>query len=91
VDIGNNRVPLGRGINREQNCSDEPAERFYSEEMDRNVANSLEAIANLIYLIRHSIHDPATPVAYVDLAEERLRAITLHSGLCPCASLLRAQ
>jgi hypothetical protein len=59
--------------------------------MDCNVANSLEAIANLIYLIRHSIHDPAAAVVYVDLAEDRLRAITLHSGSCPCASLPRAQ
>jgi hypothetical protein len=59
--------------------------------MDRDLCNPLEAIANLIYLIRHSLHDPATAVAYVELAEERLRAITLHSGLCPCASLPRAQ
>jgi hypothetical protein len=54
--------------------------------MDRDLRNSLEAIANLIYLIRHSIHDPATAVVYVDLAEENLKAITVHCGLCPCAS-----
>jgi hypothetical protein len=40
----------------------------YRSKMDRNVANSLEAISNLIYLIRHSIHDPAAAVAYVYLA-----------------------
>jgi hypothetical protein len=79
------------GIPREQNCSDEPAERFYSEEMDRNVANSLETMANLIYLIRHSLHNEASATAYVDLAEENLKAITVHLGLCPCASLPRAQ
>jgi hypothetical protein len=54
--------------------------------MDRNVANSLEAISNLIYLIRHSLHDPAAAVNYVDLAEENLKAITVHLGLCPGAS-----
>jgi hypothetical protein len=70
----------------EQNCSDGPAERFYSEEMDRDLRNSLEAIANLVYLIRHSLHDPAAAIAYVDLAEERLRAVTVHFGLGPCAS-----
>jgi hypothetical protein len=54
--------------------------------MDRDLHNSLEAIANLIYLIRHSIHDPAAAVSYVDLAEENLKAITVHLGLCPGAS-----
>jgi hypothetical protein len=59
--------------------------------MDRDVTDSLEAIANLIYLIRHSLHDPAAAVGYVNLAEENLKAMSLHFGLCPCASLPRAQ
>jgi hypothetical protein len=59
--------------------------------MDRDLRNSLEAIANLIYLIRHSIHEPATAVGYVNLAEENLKAITVHLGLCPCASQPCAQ
>jgi hypothetical protein len=54
--------------------------------MDRDLRNSLEAIANLVYLIRHSLHDPAAAIAYLDLTEERLRVITLHFGLGPCAS-----
>jgi hypothetical protein len=59
--------------------------------MDRDVTDSLEAIANLIYLIRHSPHDPAAAVGYVNLAEENLKAMTLRFGLCPCSSLPRAQ
>jgi hypothetical protein len=54
--------------------------------MDRNVANSLEAITSLIYLIRHSLHDPAKALFYLDLANVRLEAITVHLGTCPCAS-----
>jgi hypothetical protein len=49
--------------------------------MDRDIRNSLEAIANLIYLIRHSLHDPAATIAYLDLADERLKAIALHFAL----------
>lgn len=37
--------------------------------MDNDVRNSLEAIANLIYLIRKSLHDPAATIAYADLAD----------------------
>jgi hypothetical protein len=54
--------------------------------MDRELRNSLEAMANLIYLIRHSLHDPAAAVSYLDLAEENLKEITLRSGLCPAPS-----
>ena len=57
--------------------------------MDRNVANSLEAISNLIYLIRHSLYDPAKTLSYVELAEERLKAIAQHTVIpvCPnCAA-----
>jgi two-component sensor histidine kinase len=47
----------------------------YRAEMDRDVANSLEMISNLIYLIRHSLYDPAKTLSYVELAEERLKAL----------------
>ena len=43
--------------------------------MDHDVRNSLEAIANLIYLIRKSLHDPAATSAYLDLADERVKVI----------------
>jgi hypothetical protein len=46
--------------------------------MDPDLKNSLEAIANLIYLIRHSVHDQAATIAYADLADERVKAIALH-------------
>jgi hypothetical protein len=46
--------------------------------MDPDVRNSLEAIANLIYLIRHSVHDPSATIAYADLADQRVKAIALH-------------
>jgi hypothetical protein len=51
--------------------------------MDRNVANSLEAISNLIYLIRRSLHDPTATIAYADLADERVKAIAHHFALNP--------
>jgi len=57
--------------------------------MDPNVANSLEVISNLIYLIRHSLYDPAKTLSYVELAEERLKAIAQHTVIpvCPiCAA-----
>jgi two-component sensor histidine kinase len=47
--------------------------------MDHDIKNSLEAISNLIYLIRHSLHDPAKTLSYVELAEERLKAIAQHT------------
>jgi hypothetical protein len=46
--------------------------------MDQDVRDSLEAIANLIYLLRHSPHDPVLAIAYVDLADERMKAIASH-------------
>jgi hypothetical protein len=52
--------------------------RFYCAGMDPDLRNSLEAIANLIYLIRHSVHDQAATIAYADLADERVKAIALH-------------
>jgi len=59
----------------------------YRAEMDRDVANSLEAISNLICLIRHSLYDPAKTLSYLELAEERLKALAQHTVVCPnCAA-----
>jgi hypothetical protein len=49
--------------------------------MEHDVRNSLEAISNLIYLIRHSLHDPTATIAYADLADERVKAIAQHFAL----------
>ena len=57
--------------------------------MDHDIRNSLEAISSLIYLIRHSLYDPAKTLSYVELAEERLKAIAQHTVIpvCPiCAA-----
>jgi hypothetical protein len=43
--------------------------------MDSDVTNSLEATANLIYLIRLTLDDPTAAVRYVDLADEGMKAI----------------
>jgi hypothetical protein len=40
--------------------------------MDSKFADSLEALANLLYLIRKSIDDSPKASIYVDLAEARL-------------------
>jgi hypothetical protein len=64
----------------EQFRSDNDNEHFYRAEMDSNLTNSLEAIANLIYLIRLTLHDPAVAINYVELAKERLKAIA--DGAC---------
>jgi hypothetical protein len=65
----------------EQFGSDKIPKRFYFAEMDNDVRNSLEAIANLIYLIRKSLHDPAATIAYADLADDRVKAIARHFAL----------
>jgi hypothetical protein len=51
--------------------------------MDSSLANSLEALANLHYLIRKSLHDPAAASIFVDRAEERLRAIATQLNAAP--------
>jgi hypothetical protein len=51
--------------------------------MDSDVTNSVEAIANLIYLIRLTLDDPTVAIRYVDLADERLKTIALHFGHRP--------
>jgi hypothetical protein len=48
--------------------------------MDTELSNSLEAIANLLYLIRKSLNNPAAISAYVGLAEDRIRIIAIQSG-----------
>jgi hypothetical protein len=49
--------------------------------MDSELSNSLEAIANLLYLIGKSPDDPAQVSIYVGLAEDRIRAIAFRCGL----------
>jgi hypothetical protein len=46
--------------------------------MDRNLSDSLETIANLVYRIKTSLHDPAAASTYIELVERRIRAISLH-------------
>jgi hypothetical protein len=48
--------------------------------MGSELSNSLEAIANLLYLIRKSHKNPAAVSAYVGLAEDRIRAIAIQYG-----------
>jgi hypothetical protein len=48
--------------------------------MDSDVNDSIEAIASLIYLIRMTLNDPSAAITYVNLADERLKAIALHFG-----------
>jgi hypothetical protein len=48
--------------------------------VDSELSNSLEAIANLLYLIRKSHKNPAAVSAYVGLAEDRTRAIAIQYG-----------
>ena len=49
--------------------------------MARDFSDSLEVISNLLYLIRMTLHDPATAAGYVDLAEQRVRTIELKMRL----------
>jgi hypothetical protein len=46
--------------------------------MDEELSNSVEAIANLLYLIRKSLHDPRAVSMYVGLAEDRMKAIAIR-------------
>jgi hypothetical protein len=48
--------------------------------MDRELSNSLEAIANILYLVRKSLHDPMAVSMYVGLAEYRMKAIAIRYG-----------
>jgi hypothetical protein len=59
----------------EHNCSDKDHNQLYSVEMDSELSDSLEAIANLLYLIRRSTDNPAAVSIYVGLAEDRMRVI----------------
>jgi hypothetical protein len=49
--------------------------------MDEELSNSLEAIANLLYLIRKSLGNRAAADLYIGLAEDRMKAIALRTGL----------
>jgi hypothetical protein len=44
--------------------------------MDRDLYDSLEAIANLLYLVRISLHDPIAASKYTVLAEEKIGKIS---------------
>jgi hypothetical protein len=46
--------------------------------MDEELTNSLEAIANLLYLIRKTRHDPPAISMYVGLAEARMKSIAIR-------------
>ncbi len=65
----------------EQYCTDLRARALYRALMDKNFSDSLEEISNLLYLIRMTLHDPATATAYVDRAEQRVRTIELEMRL----------
>jgi hypothetical protein len=62
-----------------QKCSDNDHNQPYSVEMDSELSDSLEAIANLLYLIRKSLNNPAAISAYVGLAEDRIRVIAINT------------
>jgi hypothetical protein len=44
--------------------------------MDRDLYNSLDAVANLLYLIKISLHDPIEASKYAVLAEEKIGKIS---------------
>jgi hypothetical protein len=48
--------------------------------MDSELSDSLETLANLLYLIRKSLNNPTALSAYVGLAEDRIRVIAIQSG-----------
>jgi hypothetical protein len=48
--------------------------------MDDELSNCVEAIANLLYLIRKSLHNPSAASRYVGLAEDRMKAIASSQG-----------
>jgi hypothetical protein len=54
-----------------------------SAAMNNSLANSLEALANLHYLIRRSLHDPAAAAIHIDLAEARVRSIVTQLTAAP--------
>jgi hypothetical protein len=51
--------------------------------MDSTLANSLEALAKLLYLTRKSLHDSTAASIYVDRAEESMRAIATQLIAAP--------
>jgi hypothetical protein len=59
----------------DHNCSDNDHERLNGVGMDSELSDTLEAIANLLYLIGKSPDNPAAVSIYVDLAEDRMRVI----------------
>jgi hypothetical protein len=53
---------------------------LYSAGMDIELCNSLEAIANLLYLIRRAPNDAEAVSIYVGLAEDRMKTIARQFG-----------
>jgi hypothetical protein len=49
--------------------------------MEREIADSLEELANLVYLIRTTLDDPEVAIKFADLATERIRDLALHLGI----------
>jgi hypothetical protein len=49
--------------------------RSYRFGMDRDLYDSLGAIANLLYLVKSSLHDPIAASKYAGLAEEKIGKI----------------
>jgi len=49
--------------------------------MDNDITDSLEAIADLLYLIGKSAHDTSAVSMYVRLAEDTVRLIAIECGL----------
>jgi hypothetical protein len=43
--------------------------------MDTQLRNSLEALTNLLFLVRSRLHDPEAASAYLKLAEEQIKAL----------------
>jgi hypothetical protein len=49
--------------------------------MDTDFSDSVEVISNLLHLIKMTLHDPAAAASYVELAEQRVRIISLKIRL----------
>jgi hypothetical protein len=56
-------------------CSVFDHNQLYCAGMDSELSDSLEAIANLLYLIGNSPDNPAAVSIYVGLAEDSMRVI----------------
>jgi hypothetical protein len=64
----------------ERKCSDNDHNQLYCVGMDSELSDSLEAIANLLYLIGKSPDNPAAVSISVGLAEDRMSVIAARYG-----------